>query len=104
MDRTNEELCLLIQSGNQEAKQDICIKNKRLVSKVAAKYVDTYGNTLDIEDLEQVGYLGLLTAADKFSVDRVRNLIIKVPITSAGEPDWQYMENYIKSLPYGDRL
>ncbi len=19
-------------------------------------------------------------------------------------PDWQYMENYIKSLPYGDRL
>ena len=70
MDRTNEELCLLIQSGNQEAKQDICIKNKRLVSKVAAKYVDTYGNTLDIEDLEQVGCLGLLTAADKFSVDR----------------------------------
>ncbi len=70
MDRTNEELCLLIQSGNQEAKQDICIKNKRLVSKVAAKYFDTYGNTLEIEDLEQVGYLGLLTAADKFSVDR----------------------------------
>ena len=27
---------------------------------------------------------------------------IKLPATPTGEPDWQYMEDYIKSLPYGD--
>lgn len=32
------------------------------------------------------------------------NMIIKLPITSAGNPDWKFMEDYIKSLPYGDRL
>lgn len=30
--------------------------------------------------------------------------IIKLPVTASGKPDWQFMENYIKSLPYGDRL
>ena len=30
--------------------------------------------------------------------------IIKLPATTDGNPDWQFMENYIKSLPYGDRL
>ena len=41
----------------------------------------------------EFGWLGF-----KFSVDRVRNLIIKVPITSTGEPDWQYMENYMRNI------
>lgn len=27
-----------------------------------------------------------------------------IPVTSEGKPDWQFMEDYIKSLPYGDRL
>jgi hypothetical protein len=30
------------------------------------------------------------------------NTQIKLPATPLGEPDWQYMEDYIKSLPYGD--
>ena len=30
--------------------------------------------------------------------------IIKLPVNSDGNPDWQFMENYIKALPYGDRL
>lgn len=29
---------------------------------------------------------------------------IKLPITPEGTPDWEFMENYIKSLPYSDRL
>jgi hypothetical protein len=32
------------------------------------------------------------------------NMEIKLPIDSNGDPDWQFMENYIKALPYGDRL
>ena len=30
--------------------------------------------------------------------------IIKLPVDENGNPDWQFMENYIKSLPYGDKL
>ncbi|MBR0191786.1 MAG: restriction endonuclease subunit S [Thermoguttaceae bacterium] len=30
--------------------------------------------------------------------------IIKLPVDSSGNPDWQFMEDYIKALPYGDRL
>ena len=66
MERSNEELCLLIQSGEQQAKQDLCIKNQRLVGKVAAEYVGYNGNDLDIDDLIQVGFLGLLSAAEKY--------------------------------------
>ena len=62
MDRTNEELCLLIQSGDQQAKTDIYNKNKRLVKKIASQYVGAYGNSLEREDLEQVGYMGLFIA------------------------------------------
>ncbi|WCR56079.1 MAG: hypothetical protein PG979_000136 [Rickettsia asembonensis] len=30
--------------------------------------------------------------------------IIKLPATSQGTPDWEFMENYIKSLPYSSSL
>ncbi len=32
------------------------------------------------------------------------DMTIKLPVTPDGSPDWQFMEDYIKSLPYGDRL
>lgn len=35
---------------------------------------------------------------------RMEHSTIKLPATPEGKPDWQWMENYIKSLPYGDRL
>lgn len=35
---------------------------------------------------------------------RMVNSTIKLPATPSGTPDWQFMENYIKSLPYGDRI
>ena len=54
MDRTNEELCLLIQSGDRQAKTDIYNKNKRFVKKIASQYFGAYGNSLEREDLEQV--------------------------------------------------
>ena len=36
--------------------------------------------------------------------DIITNVMIKLPADADGNPDWQFMENYIKSLPYGDRL
>ena len=41
----------------------------------------------------EFGWLGY-----KFSVDRVRNLMVLLPADNAGNPDWDYMENYIKEL------
>lgn len=32
-----------------------------------------------------------------------KEIIIKLP-TKNNQPDWDYMENYIKNLPYGDRI
>ena len=39
-----------------------------------------------------------------YKLDLIRNTKLKLPVMPDGKPDWQYMENYIKSLPYGDRL
>ncbi|MBR5090653.1 MAG: sigma-70 family RNA polymerase sigma factor [Ruminiclostridium sp.] len=68
--QSNATLCALIQQGNMQAKQDICIKNQRLVSKYAASYYGYYGSDLDIEDLEQAGYMGLIDAAENFDLSR----------------------------------
>jgi restriction endonuclease S subunit len=40
----------------------------------------------------------------KASQNRLKSLQIKLPSTLQGEPDWQFMENYIKSLPYSNSL
>lgn len=39
-----------------------------------------------------------------YLMDRIKDTNIKLPADSDGNPDWLFMENYIKSLPYGDRL
>ena len=35
-------------------------------------------------------------------VGNSKKIVIKLPQDAKGEPDWQLMEDYIKSLPYGD--
>ena len=40
----------------------------------------------------------------KMRRDIISEVRVKLPVDSNGEPDWQFMENYIKSLPYGDRI
>ena len=39
-----------------------------------------------------------------FLMDGIRDTMIRLPADRHGNPDWQFMENYIKSLPYGDRI
>lgn len=41
----------------------------------------------------EFGWLGF-----KMSVDRVRNLRVKLPTTPDGAPDWAYMESYMANL------
>lgn len=37
-------------------------------------------------------------------LDKIKEEKIKLPVNEKCEPDFEYMENYIKSLPYGDRI
>ena len=37
-------------------------------------------------------------------VKKFSKSIVKLPVDITGNPDWEFMENYIKNLPYGDRL
>jgi hypothetical protein len=40
----------------------------------------------------------------KWTLDKMKESPIKLPVTPQGSPDWDYMENYIKALPYSDRI
>lgn len=66
--QSNEILCMLIQSGNRQAIQDLCVKNQRLVDKYVSAYLKRYAKRLEFEDLEQVGYIGLIKAAQRFDI------------------------------------
>jgi len=36
--------------------------------------------------------------------ERLQSLSIKLPVDNNGKPDWQFMENYIKTLPYSSSI
>ena len=40
----------------------------------------------------------------KMRRDTISEVLLKLPVDSSGNPDWLFMDSYIKSLPYGDRL
>lgn len=40
----------------------------------------------------------------KWHLERMNEAIIKLPITKLGEPDWAFMEVYIKALPYSSSI
>lgn len=40
----------------------------------------------------------------KWRPKRMPSSIIKLPVTNSGEPDWDYMERYIKGLPFSSSL
>ena len=40
----------------------------------------------------------------KYNQTRIKETIINVPVNKDNNPDYEYMENYIKSLPYGDKI
>lgn len=38
------------------------------------------------------------------SQSRLKTMVIKLPVDQEGQPDWLFMEDYIKSLPYSQNL
>lgn len=53
-----------------------------------------------IIDLERYKY----SYGRAFKMDTIKNTVIKLPVNELGKPDFIYMENYILSLPYGDKI
>jgi len=40
----------------------------------------------------------------KWRVGRMMESKIKLPTTNDGNPDWNYMEDYIRNLPFSDLI
>ncbi|MEG0693211.1 MAG: restriction endonuclease subunit S [Oscillospiraceae bacterium] len=40
----------------------------------------------------------------KWTMNKMKESVVKLPSRTDGTPDFEYMENYIKSLPYSDRI
>ncbi|MBY6836270.1 sigma-70 family RNA polymerase sigma factor [Clostridium botulinum] len=64
----NEELVLLYQQGDKQALASLIEKNAGIVRKIANKF---YGinKTIEFDDMIQVGFIGLINAANKYNFD-----------------------------------
>jgi len=40
----------------------------------------------------------------KWHLERMRESIIKLPVTAQGDPDWGFMARYIRALPYSSQI
>lgn len=40
----------------------------------------------------------------KWGLGRMNESVIRLPVTGTGEPDWAFMESYIKTLPYSKSI
>jgi len=67
---SNEQLCILYKKGYNVALEALINKNERLIMSRVLKFAKRYNHKLDIEDLFQYGMLGIITAAEKFELER----------------------------------
>ena len=40
----------------------------------------------------------------KWVLEKMKESVIRLPVNEAGNPDWMYMEDYIRALPYSSQL
>lgn len=45
---------------------------------------------------------GRFSYGRKWTTDKIESTTLLLPATASGDPDWRYMEQYMKSLPYSD--
>jgi hypothetical protein len=62
------------------------------------KYIGLFIKTIIEQEKFKYGY------GRKLGTKRIEKIKIKLPITPQGSPDLVYMGNYIKSLPYSDKI
>jgi RNA polymerase sigma factor (sigma-70 family) len=66
---TNEELVELYRNGDKRALDKLIEQNKGIVFKIVNKFYTQGTSPINKEDLEQEGFIGLMTAADKYRLD-----------------------------------
>ncbi|MFL0197987.1 sigma-70 family RNA polymerase sigma factor [Clostridium sp. WILCCON 0269] len=98
---TNEELVELYQSGDEQALNELMEKNTGMVRKLANKFYTEKTNSIDIEDLQQEGFIGLITAARKYDFDNAKRAKF---ITYAVYWIHQKMNMFIKSKNTNDEI
>ena len=72
---TNEELTMRIKSGETDLMDELWSQVNRFVYKQACKFINTYADRcrsfgLDLEDLEQEGYIAIYTAVEGFDPEK----------------------------------
>lgn len=71
MNLTNEQLCVMAQSGDDVALSALLEKNKRFIYQMALKLNKQYHqNCMTLEDLFQEGVLGMIEAVNKFDLNK----------------------------------
>ena len=85
----------LYQENNFQASQNVAVLRKNSIKKHAALFICSLINF----EMQQKYSYG--RTAGKTNIE---NMTLRLPIDASGQPDWNYMEEYMKSLPYGDRL
>lgn len=66
---TNEELVYLYQNGDKQALETLIEQNKGIIYRLTNKFYVGGINSVDREDLQQEGTIGLITAAQKYNFD-----------------------------------
>lgn len=81
--------------------QEFCCDDNILVlspKRQISKYAMLFINTVIQKDKYRYQY------GRQYRQKNLKNHTVKLPATTKGAPDWQFMEDYIKSLPYADRI
>ncbi|MBU3203728.1 sigma-70 family RNA polymerase sigma factor [Clostridium algidicarnis] len=90
---TNEELVSLYQQGDNQVLETLIEQNKGIVYKLVNKFYIEGTSSIDKEDLEQEGFMGLMVAAKKYDLENTKKAQF---ITYAVHWIYQKISRYIK--------
>lgn len=96
---TNEQLILLYNNGNTTAIDQLIEQNTGIVYKLANKFYTERTASIDIEDLQQEGFLGLMTAINKYDINNPKKAKF---ITYAVQWIYQKMQRFISQKNTND--
>lgn len=69
---------------------------------IRAPWLNIYTGTFVVSILKREAYRYNYGRA--FIIEKIKKTMVKLPVDSSDKPDWQFMEDYIKSLPYSANL
>lgn len=69
---------------------------------IRAPWLNIYTGTFIVSILKKEAYRYNYGRA--FIIEKIKKTLIKLPVDNSGNPDWQFMEDYIKSLPYSANI